>query len=97
MALDRSRPRWYLCLRRECHRRVVFNPQSAAYYCSTRCRVAAAREQAAIRVRLWEVDTLLASVTARSGSGRELAQERRALLWELSHYLPVRAEAEPLT
>ena len=75
------------CVRTGCHEEVSFDPRSPALYCSTGCRVAAARDQKWLKSEAARLRGILE--TAGDVGDQEEARERlKVVLWHLGRYAP---------
>lgn len=73
------------CVRTACHKEVAYDPRSPALYCSTACRVAAARDQ---KWLLQEAHRLTILIAADAEDSTESRDRLKLVLWHLRRYAP---------
>jgi hypothetical protein len=73
------------CVRTGCHEEVAYNPRSPALYCSTACRVAAARDQ---KWLLQEAQRLTSLIAASPEDSTDPRDRLKLVLWHLRRYAP---------
>lgn len=75
------------CVRTGCHEDVGYNPRNPGLYCSTACRVAAARDQKWLFLEVERLESALAD-DADDRKRKETLDRLKIVQWHLRRYAP---------